>query len=72
VLAPDLARALEENLPAESELTAQDVAMGILRSIVIVRPDFGPMDALKAFAALSTHIGMQYFPKLLRPFAPED
>lgn len=71
VLAPELSRALETNLPFDKKLTAQDVAIGILMSIVSSRPDLGGKDLIRAYAIVSTHVGLQDFPHLIRPFAPK-
>jgi hypothetical protein len=68
MLAPKLSRALDASLPVDGDLTAQDVAMGILNTIVSVRPDLGSKDLVRAFAVISSSkIGLQYFPHLLRP-----
>jgi hypothetical protein len=68
ILAPELSRALDASLPVDTDLTAQDVAMGILNSILSVRPDLESKDLVRAFAIISSSkIGLQYFPHLLRP-----
>ena len=68
ILAPELSRALDASLPVDRDLTAQDVAMGILNSIVSARSDLESRDLVRAFAIISSSkIGLQYFPHLLRP-----
>jgi hypothetical protein len=67
IRAPKLSRALDASLPVDRDLTAQDVAMGILNAIVSVRPELGPKDLVRVFAIISSEIGLQYFPHLLRP-----
>jgi len=67
ILAPELTQALVANLPMDQNLTAQDVAMGILNSIASVRPDLESNDVIRAFAIISSSkIGLQYFPNLLK------
>jgi hypothetical protein len=66
ILAPALYRALKTNLPEDKDLNAQDIAMGIMTSLITFKPNFEPSDLVKAFALVSSEIGLQFFPHLLR------
>jgi len=66
ILAPHLYRTLEASLPADKDLTAQDVVMGILNSLVSFKPDFESKDLIRAFALISSEIRLQHFPHLIK------
>jgi hypothetical protein len=71
ILSPKLLRELNANLPANKTMTAQGASMGILSSIISIFPNLGSKDLVRAYAIVSAHVGMQYFPRLKRPFGPE-
>jgi hypothetical protein len=70
VLAPQLLRALRANLPEVDDQSAQDIAMGVLNSINSFNPNLESKDMLRAFALISSEIGLQYFPHLLKLPSP--